>query len=148
MKRILLIMGAFLFTLTGCASVETDHEEISTVHGENVSLSWNSGTSTVPSTLEMSMPDHTNEVMMQEAHKDELMGIFDALNELEYHPYTCDGLPEYRLTSIGGTVYAINLSEKWVWRGNSEQAELSDELATQLKESPNLVITDKILEMP
>lgn len=60
--------------------------------------------------------------------------IFDALNELEYQPYTCDGLPEYQLTADDGTVYAFNFSEKWVWRGNSEQAELSDELIAQLKE--------------
>ncbi|MDE5589084.1 MAG: hypothetical protein K2J60_08065 [Acetatifactor sp.] len=61
-------------------------------------------------------------------------GIFDALNGLEYKPYTCDGLPEYRLTAEDGTVYAINISEKWVWRGNNEQAELSDELIILLKE--------------
>ena len=59
-------------------------------------------------------------------------GIFDTLNKLEYKPYTCDGLPEYRLTAMDGTEYAINLSEKWVWRGNNEQAELSDELIAQL----------------
>lgn len=64
-------------------------------------------------------------------------GIFDALNGLEYQPYTCDGLPEYRLTAADGTVYAINISEKWVWRGNNEQAVLSDELITQLKEYGN-----------
>ncbi len=73
--------------------------------------------------------------------KDELTGIFDALNKLEYQPYTCDGLPEYRLTAADGTVYAINLSEKWVWRGNCEQAELSDELIAQLK--GNIVIFAK-----
>lgn len=69
-------------------------------------------------------------------------GIVDALNELEYKPYTCDGLPEYRLTAADGTVYAINFSEKWVWRGNDEQAELSDELIAQLKENTSLVVSD------
>ena len=63
--------------------------------------------------------------------------IFDTLNGLEYQPYTCDGLPEYFLTAVDGTVYAINISEKWVWRGNNEQAELSDELIIQLKECGN-----------
>lgn len=58
--------------------------------------------------------------------------IFDALNELDYQPYTCDGLPQYRLTAADGTIYALNLSEKWVWRGNEEQAELPDELIAQL----------------
>lgn len=68
---------------------------------------------------------------IREEQKDELNGIFDALNELSYQPYTCDGLPEYRLTAADGTVYAINFSEKWVWRGNSEQAELSDEFVDE-----------------
>lgn len=73
-------------------------------------------------------------------------GIFDALNKLEYQPYTCDGLPEYQLYAIDGTVYSINFSEKWVWRGNNEQATLSDELIRQLKESEGLVVGDKPLE--
>lgn len=62
-----------------------------------------------------------------------------ALNKLEYHPFTCDGLPEYKLYDTDGTVYSINFSEKWVWRGNSEQAELSDELIRLLRESGVLV---------
>ena len=75
-------------------------------------------------------------------------GIVDALNKLEYQPYTCDGLPEYQLYAIDGTVYSINFSEKWVWRGNNEQAELSDELIRQLKESEGLMAGDKPLETP
>ena len=62
-----------------------------------------------------------------------------ALNKLEYQPFTCDGLPEYKLYDTDGTVYSINFSEKWVWRGNSEQAELSDELIRLLRESGVLV---------
>lgn len=81
---------------------------------------------------------------LREENEDKLVGIFDALNELEYQPYTCDGLPEYHITAPNGTVYAINFSEKWVWKENSEQAELSDELAVQLKESPYLVIDENL----
>lgn len=62
-------------------------------------------------------------------------GILDLLKKLEYRPYTCDGLPEYLLTAADGTVYSINLSEKWVWRGNSEQAELPEELTALIKEN-------------
>ena len=76
-----------------------------------------------------------------------VMGIFEALNKLEYQPYTCDGLAEYLLYAADGTVYSINLSEKWVWRGNNEQAELSDELIRQLKESGNLMVGDKPIEI-
>jgi len=54
--------------------------------------------------------------------------LVDALNKLDYQPYTCDGLPEYQLIAVDGTVYSINFSENWVWRGNSEQAELPAEL--------------------
>ena len=72
--------------------------------------------------------------------------IVDILNKLDYQPYTCDGLPEYRLTAADGTVYAINFSEKWVWRVNREQAELSDELIAQLKEDSRLVISDTLTD--
>lgn len=79
---------------------------------------------------------------------DNMAGIFDELNKLEYQPYTCDGLPEYKLFATDGTVYYINCSEKWVWRGKTEQAELSDELISQLKKSGRLMVGDKPLETP
>lgn len=74
--------------------------------------------------------------------------IFDALNSLEYQPYTCDGLPEYLLYAADGTVYSINFSERWIWRGNNEQAELPDELIGQLKASGSLIASDGPLEAP
>ena len=77
-----------------------------------------------------------------EAHRNDAPKVDElsaALNKLEYQPFTCDGLPEYKLYDIDGTVYSINFSEKWVWRGNSEQAELSDELIRLLRESGVLV---------
>ena len=77
-----------------------------------------------------------------EAHRNDALKVDElsaALNKLEYQPFTCDGLPEYKLYDTDGTVYSINFSEKWVWRGNSEQAELSDELIRLLKESGVLV---------
>lgn len=77
-----------------------------------------------------------------EAHRNDARKVDElsaALNKLEYQPFTCDGLPEYKLYDTDGTVYSINFSEKWVWRGNSEQAELSDELIRLLRESGVLV---------
>lgn len=73
--------------------------------------------------------------------------IFDALNSLKYHPYTCDGLPEYRLAAADGTVYWINFSGKWVWRKSKSQTEvseagLSEELIAQLKENAVLTPTE------
>ena len=85
---------------------------------------------------------------LRENQEDELIEIFDALNEIEYQPYTCDGLPEYSLTAPDGTVYAINFSEKWVWRGNCEQAELSDKLISQLKACSSLIISGQPTEIP
>ena len=78
-----------------------------------------------------------------EAHRNDALKVDKlsaALNKLEYQPFTCDGLPEYKLYDTDGTVYSINFSEKWVWRGNSEQAELSDELIRLLRESGGLVV--------
>ena len=77
-----------------------------------------------------------------EAHRDDALKVDElsaALNKLEYQPFTCDGVPEYQIYDIDGTVYSINFSEKWVWRGNNEQAELSDELIRLLRESGVLV---------
>ena len=73
--------------------------------------------------------------------------IFDALNRLEYHPHTCDGLPEYRLAAADGTVYWISFSGKWVWRKSKSQTEvseagLSEELISQLKENAVLTPTE------
>ena len=77
-----------------------------------------------------------------EAHRDDALKVDElsaALNKLEYQPFTCDGVPEHQIYDIDGTVYSINFSEKWVWRGNNEQAELSDELIRLLRESGVLV---------
>ena len=77
-----------------------------------------------------------------ETHMDDPLKIDElsaALNKLEYQPFTCDGVPEYQIYDIDGTVYSINFSEKWIWRGTNEQAELSDELIRLLRESGVLV---------
>lgn len=92
-------------------------------------------TGDVPSFIET----HRNDVPKVE-------GIVDVLNKLEYQPYTCDGLPEYQLIAEDGTVYSINFSENWVWRGNSEQAELPTELILQLKREYGVIDEEKPLE--
>ena len=122
MKRTALIIVAFIFTLTGCASVNADKETTSTPTETTVSIDSPQAPTTEP----------------DKETAENVTEIFDVLNTLEYQPYTCDGLPEYLLTATDGTVYSINFSEKWIWRGNSEQAELSDELIARLKEDKNL----------
>ena len=42
--------------------------------------------------------------------------IFAELAKNSYSPYTCDGIPEYRLVAPDGTEYLINLSDQWIWR--------------------------------
>jgi len=42
--------------------------------------------------------------------------LFADLASLSYSPYTCDGIPEYRLIAPDGTEYLINMSERWIWR--------------------------------
>ncbi|MBR1750779.1 MAG: RNA polymerase sigma factor [Ruminococcus sp.] len=54
------------------------------------------------------------------------------LSSLGYQYGTNDGLPEYSLTADDGTVYQINLSSKWVWKGNNYEAAISDDLAQLL----------------
>ena len=63
--------------------------------------------------------------------------IFEKLNLLNYKPITCDGLPEYELIAPDGTVYSINLTDKWVWnsRKNNMEATLPDELVSWLNKN-------------
>ena len=86
-----------------------------------------------------------------EAHRNDALKvgeIVDALNKLDYQPNTCDGLPEYQLIAEDGTIYSINFSENWVWRGINEQAELPTELIPQLKRECNVMDEEKPLGTP
>lgn len=128
MKRTALIVIALAFALTGCANVEGE-KEASPISTETI-VSTDNAPAQNPETDNGTAENVTE--------------IFDVLNTLEYQPYTCDGLPEYLLTATDGTVYSINFSEKWIWRGNSEQAELSDELIARLKEDKNLTQAENV----
>lgn len=130
MKRTALIVIALAFALTGCANVEGE-KEASPISTETI-VSTDNAPAQNPET--------------DNGTAENVTGIFDVLNTLEYQPYTCDGLPEYLLTATDGTVYSINFSEKWIWRGNSEQAELSDELIARLKEDKNLAQAENVPE--
>ena len=55
------------------------------------------------------------------------------LSSLDYRYGTNDGLPEYSLTADDGTVYQIDLSSRWVWKGNDYEADLSDDMVTLLE---------------
>ncbi|MBR1750499.1 MAG: hypothetical protein IJ740_06390, partial [Ruminococcus sp.] len=57
----------------------------------------------------------------------------ELLDLLDYRYGRNDGLPEYSLTADDGTVYQINISSKWVWRGNDHEAVIYDELAQLLE---------------
>lgn len=128
MKRTALIVIALAFALTGCASMEGE-KETSPIPTETIVSTDNAPAQTIGT---------------DNGTAEDITKIFDVLNTLEYQPYTCDGLPEYLLTAPDGTVYSINLSEKWIWRENSEQAELSDKLIARLKEDKNLTQAENV----
>ncbi|MCQ2469708.1 MAG: hypothetical protein MJ100_07865 [Ruminococcus sp.] len=56
--------------------------------------------------------------------------LYMKLNSLEYRPYSCDGLPEYVITFPDGTTFYLNLSSKWVQKGDGTENEavLPDDL--------------------
>lgn len=124
-------------------------EDANLTQAEYVAVETNKPNAEIPT--EMTVPADTPQAPTTEPGSgtmENTTGIFDALNKLDYQPYTCDGLPEYRLFATDGTVYSINFSEKWIWRGNSEQAELPAELISQLKESGMLMAEERPLETP
>lgn len=62
--------------------------------------------------------------------------IFNRLSSLNYIPITCDGLPEYKLTTDDETIYWLNFSSKWIWKnGVDAEAVLPDDIITWLKEN-------------
>lgn len=131
MKRIALITAVLVLALTGCAMMEADKGTASDSAEAAASIDG-------PQTPTAAPDRGTSENAAK---------IFDALNSLKYHPYTCDGLPEYRLSAADGTVYWINLSGKWVWRKSEGQAEvseagLSEDLIARLKENADLTPTE------
>lgn len=124
-------------------------EDANLTQAEYVAAETNKPNAEIPT--EMTVPADTPQAPTIEPGSgtmENMTGIFAALNKLDYQPYTCDGLPEYRLFATDGTMYFINFSENWVWRGNSEQAELSAELISQLKESGMLIAEEGPLETP
>ncbi|NLT09300.1 MAG: hypothetical protein GXY08_07330 [Ruminococcus sp.] len=42
--------------------------------------------------------------------------MFARIESLNYTPVTCDGLPDYKLTSDDGKVYWLNFDEGWIWK--------------------------------
>ena len=56
------------------------------------------------------------------------------LASLDYSPYTCDGLPEYKITTDDGVAYFLNISEKWVWKEDTGyEAVLTDEIISIIR---------------
>ena len=54
--------------------------------------------------------------------------LFNILENLDYQPYTCDGLPEGIINGRDGNTYRLNFTERWVWRNGGEEAPMPDEL--------------------
>ena len=71
------------------------------------------------------------------SESDEDFNIFGKLSSLHYKTITCDGLPEYELKATDGSVYLINLTDKWVWNNKKGDVEAvwPDELISWLNEN-------------
>lgn len=69
----------------------------------------------------------------QEMEIENAVDLRSFLDCLDYHPYTNDGLPEYSITFDDGTIYDINLSSGWVWKGAEEEAKLTGDLLQELR---------------
>ncbi|WP_028514731.1 hypothetical protein [Ruminococcus flavefaciens] len=66
--------------------------------------------------------------------------IFARLANLNYIPITCDGLPEYKLTTDDGQIYWINLHGKYIWKnGIDAEAVLPDDIINWLTENINSI---------
>ncbi len=66
--------------------------------------------------------------------------IFARLANLNYIPITCDGLPEYKLTTDDGQIYWINLHGKYIWKnGIDAEAVLPDDIINWLTENINTI---------
>ena len=62
--------------------------------------------------------------------------IFARLDNLNYIPITCDGLPEYKLITDDGQIYWINLHGKYIWKnGIDAEAVLPDDIINWLIEN-------------
>ncbi len=93
-------------------------------------------TSDIPITTNVG--DEPSEITAEEptqAYIGEVSDIFQKLNSLHYDPVTCDGIPQNVFIDEDGTTFAVNFSEKWVWRDGKEEAYLTDELYFALIDS-------------
>lgn len=85
---------------------------------------------TTPVELPTSQGTPTYSPVINDATK----AIKNCLANLNYQPYTCDGLPEF-LYETGGTTYQINFTSKWIWRNGTEEAVMTDEVYKILNEN-------------
>lgn len=87
-------------------------------------------------------PPRTTDSVSGTINKD---NIFSKLNALNYIPITCDGLPEYKLTSGDGAIYWLNFSSRWVWKNGADaEAVLPDEIISWLKNNRSSVTLETV----
>ncbi len=71
--------------------------------------------------------------IVEKAREAKERAIAEKLALLAYSPETCDGLPEVSVKGGDGAEYQINLSEGWVWKDKTQQAELTEELILEIQ---------------
>lgn len=106
-------------------------------YGESYKNSINVSPPTAPSTTEpakvTTSVTTTKPVSAPPAPPVVSENIFDIMANLDYRPYTCDGIPDYILTAEDGTTYQILIDCKHVWRNGSEEADITPEILEWVK---------------
>jgi len=106
-------------------------------YAKNADLSFLDGTA-VQTTTEPSTESSTENTAKQS-------DVFAALDALNYHAISCDGLPTHKLTAPSGTYYALHLGDtaqdSYVWRRPSliadddNEAPLTEEVFAAIREN-------------
>ena len=73
-----------------------------------------------------------NDIPMLAWYPEDTTWLYNTLKNLNYQPYTCDGLPE-ALILDGTCSYHLNFTERWVWRNGKEEAPMPDEIYNYFK---------------
>ena len=101
-----------------------------------------STTKTSAKTTQKTTQPTTTTTKAVRSEKDE---IFDRLDKLDYIPITCDGLPEFKLTTDSGQVYWLHFNDRYVWKdGIDAEAKLPQDIIEWLIANQDKVNLQKI----
>ena len=135
----------YISAVIGCASSNERYEltlKMLSKFTNNSQIYSAAPVTTLPSSSAAEITDSTP----QTPDADEKNAIFSRIDSLDYLPITCDGLPDYKLTTDDGSVFWLNLDSKWIWKnGIDAEAILPDDIIEWLiinQDSINLQTTE------